>query len=122
MMCRTGMEVTRYGTVQQSLELEVELAFDRTSTQDAGCHSEVIVRNVGVDAANIQLVEQVECVGPNFEACILTQELDIRQSEFLRGCEINIRVARPIEGVAAYSRCPRQCGRRRYIGRRSPVV
>ena len=29
MMCRTGMEVTRYGTVQQSLELEVELTFNR---------------------------------------------------------------------------------------------
>ena len=103
--------VERGGKWEARLELEVELSLDRPRAKCIIRTTKVRIRNVAFDAHKVDLVEQVECVGADFDAGTFTQHLHRGQAEGFRGREIKVRVTRTNERIAADSRDARK-GRR----------
>jgi hypothetical protein len=87
----------------RQLEAKARLEADGACAEQGGVLAEVRRVDVGGDSGwvEVDVVEEIEGVGADFNLGVVTEDAKIGQTERLGQRGVDVLVARPIEGVAA---------------------
>lgn len=111
----------RGGNGRPELKLEVKLAFNGARTKRVLCAPKVRIRNIGINVGEVHLVEQIECIGADFDPRVLTQHFHVWEPKGLGRSEIKIGISRSDERVPDSSWGTRKRTRHWYVGGCAPA-